>query len=144
MDLADLYPLPVIARLDDYIVFELRPFDLRAIVWAESFFSQTAKGGLNIMNEVLSNSDNFQPYAATVADISFYLANDLDESGIFSACEFKSKINKADDGPNKALARLHVALEQVFFNSFPQPEPEEQKGGAIYQQMIAKQKKKEP
>ena len=123
MELAEFNPLPIEAEVDGQL-FELRPFDLQAMVWAESYFSDAQIGGLNILKQRLENPEVWQEYAEAVVDTVFYLLADEDE--IPSLCVFKGLINKSEDGPARSIAKLYFSLSQNLVNSFPveeTPEP---------------------
>jgi hypothetical protein len=132
MDLTEFNPLPVVAELDGN-VFELRLFDLRAVTWAERYFSDTDSGGLEvlqgILNSPLDNQDDWNQYTNAIAQIVFYLNMDEDLLPP-SVCLFKNQINKSSEGGSLAIAKLYTAVEKVLKLSFPDPPGETTETGS--------------
>lgn len=126
MDLIDLNPGAVLTRVGE-VIFKLRLFDLNAVVWAESFFSESDRGGLNAMHYILGDHDNWRVFSSTVADIAFYLAEDLD---VKTPAEFKTLINGPN--PSQAIAILHKSISEVLKKSFPQGKKDVISGGEIF------------
>ena len=130
MDLVDLNPGPVLTRVGE-TVFKLRLFDLKAVVWAESFFSESDRGGLNAMHYVLNNPDNWNVFSSSVTDIAFYLAEDLEPK---TQEEFRKLINASN--PSQAIAILQKSISEVLKKSFPQGEKTAISGGEIFNKTI--------
>lgn len=128
MDLTELNPPPVVARFDGH-AFELRMFDLRAIVWATNRFAKDGKNGLDMMSTYLNSHDSFNIFSGVVSEIIWYLMSDTDREDIFqdSSCYFKRLISETpekDGGAERVIAVFYNAIQKVFANSFPdQPEP---------------------
>ena len=136
MDLVDLNPGAIYTSVGE-TVFKLRLFDLKAVVWAESFFSESDRGGLNAMHYVLGNPDNWKVFSSSVADIAFYLAHDLEAK---TPAEFKELINGSN--PSQAIAILQKSISEVLKKSFPQGEKTEITGGDIFNKATQSEEKK--
>lgn len=141
MDLVDLNPGPVLTKVGD-LIFKLRLFDLRAVVWAESFFSESDRGGLNAMYYILNNPEKWRVFSSTVADVAFYLAENME---IKTPEGFKEKINesKNPDKISKNIAHLHQSIFEVLKKSFPNQKKISLSGGEIFQK-TAKQEDQKP
>ena len=136
MDLVDLYSGSVFTRVGD-LIFKLRLFDLHAVVWAESFFSESDKGGLNVMYHVLGDIDNWRVFSSSVADIAFYLAEDLE---IKTPEEFKEKINESN--PTESIAYLSESIKKVLKKSFPKNKKTVIDGGEIFKNATKNEEQK--
>ena len=136
MDLVDLNPGAINTRVGE-TVFKLRLFDLRAVVWAESFFSEADRGGLNAMHYILGNPDKWNVFSSSVADIAFYLSEDLEAK---NPAEFKELINASN--PSQAIAILQKSISEVLKKSFPQGEKAALTGGDIFNKATQSEEKK--
>jgi hypothetical protein len=136
MDLIDLNPGPVLTRVGD-LIFKLRLFDLRAVVWAESFFSESDRGGLNAMYYILNNPEKWNVFSSTVADVAFYLAEDL---AIKTPEEFKKKINVSN--PPQAIAILNQSITEVLEKSFPKGNKTAITGGELFKKAVQNEEQK--
>lgn len=136
MDLVNLNPNPVLTRVGD-LIFKLRLFDLNAVVWAESFFSESDRGGLNAMYYILNNFENWKVFASSVADIAFYLAEDLE---IKTPEKFKEAINASN--PSQSIAFLSKSISEVLEKSFPQGNKTVISGGEIFNKATQNEEQK--
>lgn len=136
MNLVDLNPGPVYTSVGDTI-FKLRLFDLNAGVWAESFFSESDRGGLNAMYQIINDPNNWRVFSSSIADIAFYLADDLE---IKTPEEFKEKINVSN--PSQAIAVLSKSISKVLEKSFPQGEKNAIAGGEVFNKAVQNEEQK--
>ena len=136
MDLVDLNPGAINTSVGG-TVFKLRLFDLKAVVWAESFFSESDRGGLNAMYYILGDPDKWNVFSSSVMDIAFYLSED---SEIKTRGELRDKINTSN--PSQAIAILQKSISEVLKKSFPQGEKTEITGGDIFKKATQSEEKK--
>ncbi len=140
MDLHELSPFPVYIQWEGKEI-KLRPFDLRAITWAERFFCEEGKSGFERMNQILGDSSDIDLFTNTVVEIVFYLSEGFESVGIHTARQLKEEIKKSEDR-QLIFIGLKEALENVLLDSFPEKEEEpEVMGGAIYQMLKAREEK---
>jgi DUF438 domain-containing protein len=135
MDLVDLYPdTQIYTRIGD-LIFKLRLFDLHAVVWAEYAFSESDRGGLNAMFYHLNNPDNWDPFSFAVADLAFYLAENLK---IKSKEEFVKKINESNEKKtiSRNIAILNDSIQKVLKKSFPDKSGVSVSGGEIFNNIV--------
>jgi len=130
MDLVGLNPCHVLTSVGD-LAFRLRYFDLRAVVWAESFFSNEDRGELNVMYYVLDHPEEWDKFAPTVANIAFYLSEGLE---IKTFEEFAEKINASN--ASRATAILKKAIDEVLERSFPVCKKDVVTGGEIFNKSV--------
>lgn len=89
MNLSELSPYPVFIDWEGQAI-KLKPFDLRAITWAERFFFKDGQNGFERMNHILSNPDDQNLIFNTLIDIVYYLGSEnFKRIGILSAVELK-------------------------------------------------------
>jgi hypothetical protein len=109
MDLRHLCPYYEFVVWDEKPI-KLRPFDLRAITWAERFFFKEEKSGLSRMYEILKADTTDTLFQNTVIDIVYHLG----ETG-FVNCGFDdvSELKLALANDNKMLSIVDSAIETV-------------------------------
>jgi hypothetical protein len=77
---------------------ELRPFDLRAITWAERFFAKDEARGFDRMNKILSNFNDQTTLQNTIVDVVYHLGErDFKRVGVESVVELKTALFKGPD-----------------------------------------------
>jgi hypothetical protein len=134
-DLSELNPYPVYVIWEEEAI-ELKPFDLRAITWAERFFYYEGENGFDRMNRLLTDQDNERELLNTVIDVVYYLGiEDFQAIGVSCPVGLKKLFNKKDDYRER-LGEFGRALQQVFKNSFSQKKQEpETTGGDLYKKL---------
>ena len=109
MILSDLSPFPASVDWEGNCI-QLRPFDLRAITWAERFFSLEDENGFERMNEILRSDLDQNLTLNTVIDVVYHLGEiDLNKIKIQSASDFKQAIVKG--------GRAFENLEEVVLSA---------------------------
>ena len=129
MDPSEFSPYPIVIVWENQEL-ELKPFDLRAITWAERFYFLDDQNGLERMHRILKNEEGEAAFQNAVIDIIHHLS--CGGFGI-QASELKESVRAHEDRIN-IFNGFTTALNKTFSISFPQKKEEpELTGGAIFQ-----------
>jgi len=140
MNLEDLSPLKVFIGWEGESI-KLKPFNLRAIVWAERFFFNGEKNGFERMNHILSGECEEALYNSIIDVIYFLGSDDFEYYNISCSVGLKNKVAESEH-KSEIILEFTSGLEMVLLGSFPDATKEaEVKGGKIFQQI---QKNKKP
>lgn len=145
MELHEVSPFPLSVDWEGKEI-PLKPFDLRAITWAERFFYLEGQGGYDRMNETLKNKYGEAAFQNTVVEIIFYLSgSQFQKFSIFTASELKKEIRNHENKV-QIFSDFMAALAEIFKTSNPEkvaPEPE-LTGGAIFEFFKSQEQEEKP
>jgi len=141
MNLEDLSPLKVFIGWEGESI-KLKPFNLRAIVWAERFFFNGEKNGFERMNHILSGGEGEEALYNSIIDVIYFLgSDDFEYYNISCSVGLKNKVAESEH-KSEIILEFTSGLEMVLLGSFPDATKEtEVKGGKIFKQI---QKNKKP
>jgi len=141
MNLEDLSPLKTFITWKGESI-KLKPFNLRAITWAERFFFKEGKSGFERMTSILRNEETEDVFFNTIIDIIYFLGKDeFEYYNIACPVGLKNKVVESED-MLKIMMEFKGGVEYVLLGSFPDAVKEKEvKGGKIFQQI---QKNKKP